>query len=46
MKNIENIAIGILLIILMSIIIEPMVETANILRENTLDLHLAPLSCS
>lgn len=32
----KNIAIGILLIILMSIIIEPMVETANILREKIL----------
>ena len=32
----KNIAIGILIIILLSIIIEPMVETANILREKIL----------
>jgi hypothetical protein len=32
----KNIAIGILLIILLSIIIEPMVETANVLREKIL----------
>lgn len=32
----KNIAIGILLVILMSIIIEPMVETANVLREKIL----------
>lgn len=32
----KNIAIGILLVILLSVIIEPMVETANILREKIL----------